>query len=324
MPRSTTPAQQLTLYPEFDRSRVFPAVPPHDEAAGEPPLPGTIRLGASSWAFPGWRGSVWRDRHDARTLSRTGLTAYASHPWLRAVGLDRTYYEPMAAAELRNLAAQVPRDFRFLVKAYELCTRPELRAGGNNSRFLDASYAADTVIAPYMEGLGENGGALVFQFPRFQVRSAQHFLERLERFLAALPRGPRYAVELRNPELVTEGYQRTLAATGTIHCYNVHPQALPLARQCTELRPVEFAYLVVRWMLHPGLRYDAARRDLEPFDELRLPDAGSRGEIAKLIADAHAAGREVLVTVNNKAEGSAPLSVRHLRVAVAARLSRLR
>jgi uncharacterized protein YecE (DUF72 family) len=33
-----------------------------------------------------------------RRLARTGLRAYAQHPLLRSVGIDRTYYAPIQAS----------------------------------------------------------------------------------------------------------------------------------------------------------------------------------------------------------------------------------
>src|SRR5512136_307722 len=75
-------------------------------------LPASIRLGTSSWSFPGWAGLVWSGRHAADVLSADGLPAYARHPLLRAVGLDRTFYAPLPAAAFAAHAAQVPAGFR--------------------------------------------------------------------------------------------------------------------------------------------------------------------------------------------------------------------
>jgi len=64
-------------------------------------------------------------------------------------------------------------------------------------QILQASYAADMVVAPFVEGLGEKAGPLVFQFPPQDTRAfggPARFVERLHAFFAALPRGPLYAV----------------------------------------------------------------------------------------------------------------------------------
>src|SRR5690349_13542655 len=129
-------------------------------------------MGTSSWSFPGWRGLVWRDEHSEAVLAKRGLGAYAQHPLLRSVGIDRGHYAPIPVDDLRAYAAAVPSTFRFLAKAHDHCTlavfpnhaRYGAQRGQPNPRFLDAGYARDLVVAPFLEGLGTRGGPLVFQF----------------------------------------------------------------------------------------------------------------------------------------------------------------
>ena len=82
-----------------------------------PVLPGDIRLGTSSWFFPGWRGLVYDGVHPQTALSRKGLAAYAEIPLLRTVSLDRTFYAPLTTVEYQRYAHQVPDHFSFVVKA---------------------------------------------------------------------------------------------------------------------------------------------------------------------------------------------------------------
>ncbi len=80
-------------------------------------LPVDIRLGTSSWFFPGWRGLVYDGVHPQVTLSRKGLEAYGQIPLLRTVSLDRTFYAPISAVDYARYASQVPEHFSFVVKA---------------------------------------------------------------------------------------------------------------------------------------------------------------------------------------------------------------
>ena len=75
-------------------------------------LPRSVHLGTSSWHFPGWRDLVWRGDSDysESQLSRNGLSAYARHPLLRSVGIDRTFYQPLAVAEYARYAAKSRAD----------------------------------------------------------------------------------------------------------------------------------------------------------------------------------------------------------------------
>ncbi len=236
---------------------------------------------------------------------------------LRAVGIDRTHYRPLPAAELARYAAAVPPDFLFLVKALETCTlgrfpdhaRYGAERGQPNPRFLDAAYAAVEVVAPYAEGLGAKGGALLFQFAPQELGSPARFAARLHAFLGALPPGPLYAVELRNRELLTADYAAALAAAGACHCLNVHPR-MPDVRVQARLAGVSSGPLTVgRWLLGSRATYEAASRSFAPFNRLAAPDPGARRALAELAREALAAGRRVLLTVNNHAEGCAPLSI---------------
>ncbi|MCL4802391.1 MAG: DUF72 domain-containing protein [Burkholderiales bacterium] len=294
---------------------VAPAAPEARVAALGRALPARLYLGTSSWAFPGWAGIVYDRAAPEGELARDGLRAYAAHPLLRCVGVDRTYYATLAASDFARYAAQVPAAFRFVVKGPALVTDPFIRAArgrpaGENPRFLDAHFTAAHCVAPYLEGLGANAGPLFFQFPplgRTWVRDPARFAARLHRFLAALPAGPTYAVEVRDAELVGEALAAALDAAGARYCFGVHPRLPDLdAQAACMLRPGPF---VARWNLRGGLAYEQARARYAPFDRLVEPDPGTRGALARLCARALADGAPAFVVANNKAEGSAPLTL---------------
>src|SRR5687768_6356034 len=120
---------------------VGPVVVPPDVVGVARRLPATLRLGTSSWSFPGWHRIVY-DRHASEeVLARDGLAAYAAHPLLRTVSADRAFYQPLDRDRFRSYAADVPDDFRFLVKADRQVTSPfdrDVGAGRSPSpRFLD-------------------------------------------------------------------------------------------------------------------------------------------------------------------------------------------
>lgn len=282
-------------------------------------LPSGLYLGTSSWAFPGWAGLVY-DREAAQsTLAREGLHAYGQHPVLRTVGIDRTFYAPVSSVTFAEYAAQVPAHFRFLVKAHEVCTlarfpqheRYGVHRGQPNERFLQASYAADMVVAPFVEGLGEKAGPLVFQFPPQDTRGfggPARFVERLHAFFAALPRGPLYAVEVRNEELLTEGFAQALAELGVSPVLSAWRHMPPVVQQAVRTRAMASRALVARWMLPPHLGYEEAYARYAPFHRLVEEDTVTREALAGICAAAANRGVQTFVIINNKAEGSAPLS----------------
>ena len=327
--------RQLGLFDDdpAQRGRVAPATADPDDVRVASELPASLHLGTSSWSFPGWRDLVYRDAHSPSVLSQDGLVAYARHPLLRAVGLDRTHYAPMHESDLARHAAQVPDDFRFLVKAHEWCTlsrfpdhpRYGARRGAENEHFLDPEYARREVIEPTVEGLGDRLGVLLFQVAPQALRATggpERFLDRLFRFLDRLPHGPRYAVELRNRELLTPAYAELLRASSVVHCHNAMGRMPRVVEQWQSVGHENRGPLLVRWMLHPTMDYDDAVQRYEPFDRLVDEDGDTRSQIARLVAAAAEAGHPAYVIVNNKAEGSSPLSVFRLAREIARELRR--
>jgi uncharacterized protein YecE (DUF72 family) len=280
-----------------------------DTAALADRLPSALHLGTSSWSFPGWAGLVYDRETDKGVLARHGLPAYARHPLLRTVGVDRSYYEALPERIYASWASVVPDGFRFVVKATRSLVTP------GETAFLDASRARDEVVGPAAAGLGEKVGAVLMQFPptsSHAVGGPRRFAERLYRFLEAVDSPVPIAVEIRTPGWLTDDYGAALQHGGATHGWVVHPRMAPLAEQRRIMGPPPPGPTVIRWMLAPGQRYESARDAWSPFDRLRAPDPTNRTAVAALALEAVSAGGPALVVVNNKAEGSSPASIEAL------------
>jgi uncharacterized protein YecE (DUF72 family) len=308
-------------------------------------LPDRLYLGTSTWSFPGWRGIVYRDVCTEVNLAREGIGAYAAHPVLRTVGLDRAFYRPPAIEQYRDLYSRTPPHFRFMVKGYQGVTRPTgdeygrvhgatSRSGTLNPLFLDAQYAAEQVVLPAWEGLGEKLGVLVFQFPPLDLRSTPDFIERLHLFARSLrgriPGAIRIAIELRNSALIGKRhvprYRDLLQEAGFVHAYAGHPTMPGVLEQHAAVYGIDAGaipeLMLVRWMLRGNHQYDEAKDLYAPFDALVEEDTPVRDQITSLALMGLRSGKEVMVIVNNKAEGSAPLSCMKLAEAVCEGLER--
>jgi uncharacterized protein YecE (DUF72 family) len=305
---------------ELPPREVEPAQLTDAQRAEAEQVPPGLHLGTMSWSFPGWRGVVYGAGADPKLLADAGLTAYSKHPLLGAVEIDRSFYEPLPARYFESVAAQVPPGFRFVVKAHEDVSMPRYpkhprygkKQGEASARFLDASYAAEAVVAPAASGLGDKLGAVLFQFPPQDASEPLAFAQRLCGFLEKLPRGVPYAVELRNPELLTPAYARALESTGALHAHNVWGSMPSVLAQARLIPPAARKPLIVRWLMRRGDDYEGARSRFLPFSKLAEPDLPSRRDIATLIAKALAHSVPAFVLVNNKAEGCAPESLSEL------------
>ncbi|MGF6445723.1 DUF72 domain-containing protein [Paraburkholderia youngii] len=309
--------------PKRRRGRDVLAAPPSPELlALAAQLPPQIHLGTSTWSFPGWSGIVYGDDYSNSKLSREGLSAYGAHPLLKAVSIDRSFYQALTVTEYLRYAQQVPEHFRFIVKAPMTITDATVRAERGepvslNPCFLNAQMAIDDFVAPCVEGLGAKAGALVFQFsplPDQMLAQPAVFIERLGEFFGALPRlpdGSCYAVEIRDASLLTPRFIRMLKTAGVRYCVGIHARMPDPLRQAAALALLDgepAGPLIVRWSLHGGFKYEQAKAKYEPFNRLVDEDPATRASLAELAARYALAGQPVVIAVNNKAEGSAPLS----------------
>ena len=280
-------------------------------------LPPGVRLGTSSWHFPGWRGIVWADTVAPGDLSRQGLTAYAQHPLFGSVSIDRSFYAPLSSRQYAAYAEQVPELFRFVIKAPSLITSQWLPGegafrGGSNPQFLDAAHAIEQFVEPVRSGLGAKAGTLLFQFPplgRALTRAPERFIAQLQEFLGRLPQGLQYAVEVRDDRVITRRFFASLKEVGVRYCVGVHPRMPPVAAQAAAMSGFGSGPLLVRWNLKSSYTYEEARTRFTPFDQLVDEDSATRDSIAQLCMATVAAGHECTIIANNKAEGSAPLTL---------------
>ncbi len=326
---------------------VSPALPHEQIAALARSLPPQLRLGTSSWTFPGWAGLVWDQPYADAKLSKEGLAAYSQHPLLRTVSLDRAFYRPMTAAQYAQLAAQVSDDFRFVVKVPSMISDALIRATDGervgqglqaNPHFLDAALFSEVCVQPALEGLGNKLGALVLQMSPLPASmlaktAIYKLFDALVLVLSAwsamksIVPDAILAIELRNAELIQTAYRddliALLKANGATYCLAGHAKMPPLEEQLPILRKLWPGPLVCRWNLHAkhgSFGYEAAKSSYEPFNKLIDEDIATRNTLARVIAGTLKGGQQALVTINNKAEGSAPLSVQKLALAVQALL----
>lgn len=319
--------RQLGLFAETATQRE-PPTPDFSEARTlAMRLPRALRFGTSSWTFPGWAGIVYPDGTSERVLRERGLELYVRHPLLSTVGIDRSYYAPLDGKTLDRYAEQLPAGFPTVQKvSAEVTTYADPRSGELNPKFLQPDWCIERVLRPNLEHFAAHLGALVFEFPPLRGSrrlSPAAFAERLDAFFGKLPGGLPYAVEIRNRELLSVEYAQVLAARGVTHVFNFW-EGMPTVGQQRSLPGLEAASdrVVCRLLIPPGQRYSERKQSLEPFDRLVDPQPEMRRDVVDLALASVTGGRAVLVIVNNKAEGSSPLTVEALARLVAQRVQR--
>src|SRR6476646_7041830 len=110
-------------------------------AARIPPL---VRLGTSTWNYPGWRGLVYHRDYGPKGAAAKMLEEYAAFPLFRTVGIDSSYYGPPTESVLRSYAESLPSGFPSISKVWSQLTvhtftktQDPDRAGKMNPDFLN-------------------------------------------------------------------------------------------------------------------------------------------------------------------------------------------
>ncbi len=199
-----------------------------------------LRLGTSSWSCPDWVGKFYAPE----TAPRDFIAAYARK--LDTVEIDATFYATPRRSVVEGWRDRTPESFVFAAKAPQVITHEKCleNCGGELKSFLDTM----TVLGPRL-------GPILFQFPYYSKASGMtrdELLQRLNPFLAALPEGFQWAVEIRNKAWLDKPLFNLLAehhiALALIdHPWIYRPDAL-FAREGILTGP--FAY--IRWL---GDRY---------------------------------------------------------------------
>jgi uncharacterized protein YecE (DUF72 family) len=278
-------------------------------------LPRTLRMGTSSWSCPGWAGIVYARVRKASVLARYGLSEYVRRPLLRTVGIDRSYYAAVPPEDLRRYADQIPDDFVCCAKAPVTVTAFTVPAPGRiepNPHFLCATRFVDDMLEPFERWFAKHCGPFLLQFPPIPPNATlepQVFAELLDSFLEELPPWAEYAVELRERSLLTEAYREVLRRHRVAHVCSYWSAMPGPAEQAAFMHDEDGPFTVVRLLLPPGTRYEERRQAMAPFNRIVRPDERMRREVAALLSRGTAAGRRAYLLVNNKAEGSAPLTI---------------
>lgn len=292
-------------------------------------MPAHVRLGVSTWSYPGWEGLVWDGWCESSVLSRHGLAAYSQHPLMRTVSVDRTFWRPLTATQYAQMAAQVDEDFRFLVKCPNLVTDALLRGAdglgqSDNPGFLSPTLALQHFVQPVLEGMGSKLGVLLFQLsplPQQLLLQAGVVLAQLAQLLQVVhravherqwPRPPIVALEVRDAQLLTPALAQVLRSHGATYCLGLHGKMPPIEQQLPLLRALWPGPLVCRWSLNRRFGpfgYRLAQEQHAPFNEILSPDPHTRAVLARTIAGITGAGQPAFITISNDAEGCAPRSI---------------
>ena len=138
-----------------------------------------LRIGTSGWHYKHWLG-----RYYPEGLKPAEMLDWYAHDF-DTVELNNTFYHLPKETSLDTWRSSTPASFRFAVKGSRFIT--------HMIKLKDAARGLGNFL-PLAERLGRKLGPILWQLPPgWNVN-----FERLEELLSELPRGHRYAFELRN------------------------------------------------------------------------------------------------------------------------------
>lgn len=278
-----------------------------------------LRIGTCSWNYPEWAGLVYSSARSADYLAE-----YSRQ--FDTVEIDRWFWSLHGPGKLTlpgkkdvtAYAKAVPAGFRFSVKAPNALTLTHYpRKDKTGPPLSNPYFLSPELFREFLERLEPMRGLLgpvMLQFGylnREQMPSRQHFLDRLDAFLAQCPPGFVTGVELRNPPYLEPPFFQCLTQHRAIPVFLEGYYLPPVSTVVPKTGGCHFPVAVIR--LHgpdrPGMDSRSGKkwdRLLEPRDELL---AGMAGLVRRLLER----GTDVYLNINNHFEGCAPLTIERFR-----------
>jgi len=314
----------MSLFPLFDSGDALPPqaarlAPKLRSLAGQ-----GVYFGTSSWKYEGWLGSIYsperyaiRGKFSKRKFETECLAEYART--FPIVCGDFAFYQFPTPEYWERLFGGTPESLLFGFKVPEAITvarwpghtRYGLRAGKENGGFLHAELF-QTLLTRRLEPYAERVAVLIFEFGTFArstFPTVDAFLDRLDPFLASLPGGFRYGVEIRNPEYLGPGYFALLASHGVAHVLNAWTRMPELGRQFEMPGADTAGFAVVRALLRRGRTYEQAVRTFEPYRLVQEPSSAVRAALQGIAERARDLRKPAFLFVNNRLEGNAPSTI---------------
>jgi len=279
-----------------------------------------LRIGTCSWKYDSWKGLVYeRDR-----AYRPGdyLADYARH--FNSVEVDQWFWSLFPggvrlpeAKTVKEYAAAVPDDFVFSVKAPNSITlthfyKKEAGAVAGSAGRENAHFLSGELLDRFLETLAPLGrklGPIMFQFEylnKQKMPSREVFYERFGDFISAAPKGPAYAVEIRNPNYLAPDFFDFLRLHGLGFVYLDGYYMPPIGEVFVKNKPRTAPFQVVR--LHGGDRGEIEKETGEVWNRIVAPKPAAIEAAAKITVENIRKKIVTYININNHFEGSAPLT----------------
>jgi uncharacterized protein YecE (DUF72 family) len=165
---------------------------------------GAIRVGCSGWNYKHWRGPFYAEKLPVKRWFEHYSSVFDT------VEINNSFYMLPKAETFDKWRTQAPPGFCYAVKANRFLTQAK--------KLKDCAEPLERMLTP-MRHLGDRLGPVLYQLPpRFRVN-----LERLDEFIALLPRDLTHVFEFRETSWYTDEVLALLDARGVSFCVHDMP-----------------------------------------------------------------------------------------------------
>ena len=281
----------------------------------------SIRIGTCSWKFPSWQGMVYSAAEGINYLAEYALK-------YDTVEIDQWFWSLFGSeniglpnpADVAVYRGSVADTFRFTIKAPNSVTLSHFyRKSKSDPLVANPAFLSTELFERFLgriTPLQDVSGPIMFQFEylnKQKMASQAQFQKQLEAFAGQIPRSWVYALEVRNPNYVNQGYFEFLSKNNIVPVLVQGywmPPVVNVYRNWKSLI-LQHSTVVVR-LLGPD-RQGIEKQTDKRWDQRVAPKDEQLRTITDMVEEMAAQGVDVYLNVNNHYEGSAPLTIEQIR-----------
>jgi uncharacterized protein YecE (DUF72 family) len=275
----------------------------------------TVKIGACSFNYPSWEGSVYSEKASVGYLSQ-----YAKK--YSIVEIDRWFWSLFGtdnvslpkAETVHDYLYSTPENFRFAIKVPNSVTLTHFYRQKKTEELIPNPYfLSRSLFESFLERIAplrDKIDCLIFQFEylnKQKMASHKVFLDTIGSFFSQTDFGYPLAIEIRNKNYLNKAYFTFLNTHRLFHVF-MQGYWMPNIEE-VYLRYYDFIRekTVIRLMGYD--RKDMEKKTGNRWDSVVEPKDNDILAIAKMIRDLLHRDISVTVNINNHYEGSAPVTI---------------
>jgi uncharacterized protein YecE (DUF72 family) len=253
----------------------------------------SLYIGTSAFTAAGWGGTFYPPGMKPAEY----LSFYATR--FNSVEVDSTFYRTPSKATVQGWDKKTPIGFGFAAKVPQVVT---------HEKVLVDCEAEFKEFVDTMDLLGDKLGPLLLQFGYFNKKAflgVNDFLARLRPFLKELPKGHKFAVEIRNKNWLVPQFIESLRERGVALAL-IDQSWMPRPAQWFEkFDPITADFPYVRWL---GDR-KGIEQQTKVWDKIIVDRHAKLSEWAEILGKVHKRKIHIFAYANNHYAGHGPATV---------------